>query len=165
MTTARRSTILLAGVVGAGLAFFLDPAMGRSRRAQARDRIAALLRRGARRTERLARRSAAETHGLWRRVTHPVPEDRDPDDRKLADRVRSELLGSAAVPRGRIVIDVEHGAVILRGQVERPDQVMEIEAATRKIPGVLDVVNLLHIPGTAAPNKEEAREASRAVGG
>lgn len=160
----RRSGVrtLLAGVVlGATIAYFTDPSLGRSRRTQVRDRLAALVRRGARRGGRAARRTAADGYGAWQRATHLRPEDRLPDDLKLADRVRSELLGRTDVPKDQVLVDVEHGVVVLRGQVDQPEQVQDIEAAARSIYGVSDVTNLLHTGDTSAPNKRDALNASR----
>jgi osmotically-inducible protein OsmY len=158
----RVRTFLVGGGLGAAAAYFFDPSLGRSRRTQARDRMGALVRTAGRKGERVARRTGAEGYGMWQRATHPRPEDREPDDRKLADRVRSELLGRGDIPKGHVVVDVENGVVVLRGQVEQPDQVGEIEAATRSISGVGEVANLLHTGSTPAPNKQEALEASRA---
>ena len=40
--------------------------------------------------------------------------------------------------------------IVLRGQLERPEQTNAVEAAVRRVPGVRDVENLLHLPGTPA---------------
>jgi osmotically-inducible protein OsmY len=42
--------------------------------------------------------------------------------------------------------------VTLRGQVDTPDLIEELERQTRKVTGVRDVENLLHTPDTPAPN-------------
>jgi osmotically-inducible protein OsmY len=55
------------------------------------------------------------------------------------------------VPKGSVNINVERdGVVVLRGEVQRPEQMAGIEARVRSIPGVRDVENLLHQPGTPA---------------
>jgi osmotically-inducible protein OsmY len=49
---------------------------------------------------------------------------------------------------------VQNGVVQLRGQVQRPDLVDTLVERTRKVQGVVDVENLLHLPGTEAPMHE-----------
>jgi hypothetical protein len=156
----RVRTFLAGAGLGATIAYFSDPSLGRSRRRQFRDRMAALFRSGARKGGRVARRTTAEGYGAWQRATHPRPDDRLPDDPKLADRVRSELLGRADVSKDRVLVDVEHGVLVLRGQVDRPEQVRDIEEAARSIHGVADVTNLLHTGDAPAPNKRDALDAS-----
>jgi len=58
-------------------------------------------------------------------------------------------------------VNAEEGVVVLRGQVERREQIGTIEESVRRIPDVLEVQNFLHIPGEAAPNKAEAISAER----
>jgi hypothetical protein len=60
------------------------------------------------------------------------------------------------VPKGNVNIAAQDGVVVLRGQVERPDQIESLEARVRKVHGVRDVENLLHLPDTPAPNKADA---------
>ena len=148
---------LLAGAAGAGLMYFLDPDRGRRRRNMARDRVAATFRRGARRAERLGRRAGADAYGVAQRVTHPRSEDTGPvDDKTLEQRVESELFRGRDIAPGRVNVSVEEGVLVLRGQLDRPEQIAELEAAANKIPGVRAVENLLHLPGTPPPNKRAA---------
>jgi len=51
--------------------------------------------------------------------------------------------------------------VTVRGQVDNALQIAAIEKAVLKVPGVQGVENLLHVSGTPAPNKVEARENAR----
>ena len=48
----------------------------------------------------------------------------------------------------------------LRGQLRTPDDIDRMVRAVEHVPGVVEVRNMLHLPGTPAPNKREAREAS-----
>ena len=50
------------------------------------------------------------------------------------------------VPKGQVDVNAEDGVVFLRGEVESPDLVAELEKATRKVHGVREVENLLHTP-------------------
>jgi BON domain len=166
MTLRRRvTTIVVSGVAGAGIAYFMDPNLGRGRRTRTRDQIAAGFRRTGRRFGRTARRAGSDTYGAWQKVRHASPEDRYPDDATLAHKVESELFAGRDVPKGDMNVNVENGVVVLRGQLERRELIEELEAAARKIAGVRDVENLLHLPGEPAPNKAEAYEAGRPATG
>ena len=156
--------LLAAGATGAAAMYFLDPDRGKRRRNMARDRAAAAFRRGARNAGRLGRRTGAGTQSLAHRVAHARPGEAGPvDDRTLEQRVESQLFRHVDVPRGRISLSVEEGVLVLRGEVDRPEQVGELEATARKIPGVREVENLLHLPGTPAPNKRAALGSDRVV--
>lgn len=144
-TSARQ--LLLAGTIGATLAFFFDPDRGRYRRNQARDRVAGVLHRALRRGRRRVRYTTAELAGVGKRLTHIRPENDSPDEVTLAQRVESEVFRDPAVPQGQVNINVEDGIVVLRGQLQRPEQISSLEAAVRKVPGVKGVKNLLHLPG------------------
>jgi osmotically-inducible protein OsmY len=64
--------------------------------------------------------------------------------------VESHIFRDPEVPQGRINLNVEDGVVVLRGQLERPEQIRHLEASVRKVPGVKGVKNLLHLPGAPA---------------
>ncbi|MFN2483890.1 MAG: BON domain-containing protein [Candidatus Limnocylindria bacterium] len=154
-------TLVLAGIAagaGAAAAYLFDPDRGRARRAIARDRLSALVRRGVRQTERAGRTVSAQAQGITRRITH-LRSDATPilDDASLGDKVRSELFRDEEIPKGQININVEHGVVVLRGQLETPEQIAEIESRVRRIGGVWDVENLMHLPGLPSPEQSSAR--------
>jgi osmotically-inducible protein OsmY len=111
--------------------------------------VAAAFRRGFRQLGRLARRTSAETYGVAQKVAHLKPEDRPvPDDATLAQKVQTEIFRDPEVPKGRINVNVENGIVVLRGELERAEQIRELVEETRKIPGVRGVENLLHLGDT-----------------
>lgn len=84
-----------------------------------------------------------------------MPEQRPPaDDATLAHRVETELFCDPDIPKGQINVNAEHGVVVLRGEVERPEQIAAIEKKVWKIAGVRTVENLLHLPGTPAPSHQ-----------
>jgi osmotically-inducible protein OsmY len=143
--------LLTAGTI-AGLAYFFDPDRGRTRRAQARDRAAAAMRRLVRRAERLGRGAGAQAYGLKQQATHRTEEPRDLDDVTLARKVETEIFRDADAPKGQVNVEVVKAVVTLRGQVDTPDLIEELERQTRKVTGVRDVENLLHTPDTPAPN-------------
>jgi osmotically-inducible protein OsmY len=144
---------LAGGALGAAILFFTDPQSGHRRRKQTAERSAAMARRSARLATRVSHGAVAEGNALRRRALHSVAGRPRPvaSEEMLADRVRSELFRNRAVPKGSVNINVERdGVVVLRGEVQRPEQMAGIEARVRSIPGVRDVENLLHQPGTPA---------------
>ncbi|MCA1669780.1 MAG: BON domain-containing protein [Thermomicrobia bacterium] len=82
------------------------------------------------------------------------------DDDTLTQRVESEIYRDQTLPKGPVTIHARDGVVILRGALEQHEQMRALEAAVRRVPGVRDVENLLHLSDTAAPNKRSALEAS-----
>jgi hypothetical protein len=138
--------LLLAGAAGAALGFLLDPQNGRRRRKEARDRLLALFRRGGRRAGRYGRRVSSDAHGFKERVTHrAASEGVELDDGTLANKVRSEVFREAGLRGDHVNVNVEHGTVVLRGEVASADRVAELEEETRKVAGVRGVENLLHV--------------------
>jgi osmotically-inducible protein OsmY len=146
--------IFRLAAIGAALAYFFDPQNGRRRRNMTRDRALAFFRRGARKTERAGRTVAAEAQGLKQKATHIREEQKDYDDATLTQKVQSELFRPADAPKGSVNVNVENGVVYLRGEVEQPDMIEDLEKRARKVQGVREVENLLHLPKTAAPTKE-----------
>ena len=71
------------------------------------------------------------------------------DDRSLTQKVENELFRPGDVPKSRIDVDVENGGVRLRGEVERHELIDELEHRTRRVEGVRDVENLVHLPTAA----------------
>ena len=137
----------LAGVLGAAVAYFFDPDSGRRRRNMTRDRTLALFRRLGRRSARMGRGVAAEAYGVSQKVTHLREEEKpQPDDVTLARKVETEIFRDPDVPKGQINVNAENGVVFLRGQVERPEMIRDLEERTRSVQGVQDVENLLHVP-------------------
>lgn len=99
------------------------------------------------------RRASGEAYGAKEKLAHMNTERPPENDVVLADRVRTEVLRDSGIPKGDVLFDVADGVVTLRGQVERLDIIEEIEARVRRVYGVRDVENLLHVPGTPAPRR------------
>jgi osmotically-inducible protein OsmY len=145
----------LFAAVGAAIAYFFDPTSGRRRRAIARDRGGALVRQSGRRLTRLQRHAQAEAYGTAQKIQHRAEEPGPrPDDATLAQKVQSEIFRDPAVPKGQINVNAENGTVFLRGEVESSDLIRDLEERTRKVQGVEEVENLLHVTGTPAPMHE-----------
>ncbi|MDQ3955424.1 MAG: BON domain-containing protein, partial [Actinomycetota bacterium] len=78
------------------------------------------------------------------------------NDATLTAKVESEVLSRWNYPKGRINVNSVDGVVELRGVCETADQIDELEQEVRKLTGVLDVRNYLHLPNTPAPNKKDS---------
>lgn len=143
------SWLLPGAAAGAGFAFLFDPARGRQRR----ERAAGALRHARRRLQRRARAAALHAVGRTKGALYQlVPTRGEPlDDAGLAHKVESVLFRDPLVPKGELSVNAESGAVFLRGQVESEELIDELVASVRRIAGVREVVNLLHLPDTPAP--------------
>ena len=137
--------------LGALLAYFFDPQNGKRRRNMLVDRTGGFLRSGRRQAEQAGRAVAAEAYGVKEKVTHLQEEPKEFDDATLANKVRTEIFRAADAPKGDVSVNVQDGVVQLRGEVEQPELIEDLVEQTRKIQGVREVENLLHVPGTEAP--------------
>jgi len=154
-------SVITGALAGAIAVYFLDPERGRARRAQFVDWSGARLRRGWHALNQLGTRTGSTAAAFPQRMVSLRSGPRPADDLTLRDRVESEVFGNPDVPKGRINLDVQSGVVTVRGQVDNALQIAAIERVVLKVPGVQGVENLLHVNGTPAPNKAEARENAR----
>jgi osmotically-inducible protein OsmY len=146
--------ILRFAALGAALVYFFDPQNGLRRRALVKDRIPAFFRGKARQAERVGRVAQSQAYGVTQKVKHRKEEDKpQPDDVTLAHKVETEIFRDAEVPKGQINVNAENGVVVLRGEVEQPELIRDLEKKTRKVQGVREVENLLHTPGNPVPTK------------
>ena len=150
-----------AGLAGASIAFLLDPASGRRRRALVRDKAARLshivFRRVPHRLASRGRYVAGGLRGVGHRIHHRCWHFRgghEPpaDDVTLAQRVRSEVFAPPDIPDGNINVDAHGGMVTLRGQLPSRELIDRVMRMTRSIEGVRDVRNLMHVPGEPVPS-------------
>lgn len=150
-------SVISGAIAGAVAVYFLDPQRGRARRAKFVDWSGARLRRGRDALNQLRTRTGSTAAGFPQRMVSLRSGSRPVDDLTLRDRVESEVFGNPELPKGQINIDVASGVVTIRGQVDNAFQIATVEKAVLKVPGVNGVENLLHVEGTPAPNKAEAR--------
>jgi BON domain len=155
MIGAGLTKLALAAAAGAGVAYLFDRDRGRARRARLRDQARAKLRREVRDLERHARHERGRVEGLVHRATHrhPTPPE---NDHVIVDKIRSEVLGRMPDVAHHISVDAAKGVVTLRGQLDDREAIARLEGAVRRVDGVREVVNLLHLPGEPPPNKEAA---------
>ena len=143
--------------IGAALMYYFDPQNGRSRRVTARDRWAAQRRRVGAQADRQQRYLAGVAEGERHQGG---PEHPPADDRALADRIRSEL--GSAFPHAASLTVVD-GVAELRGELPDVAAINELVTLVAGVADVVGVLDLLHVPGTLAPNKAAARLVSAAA--
>ncbi|MBJ7600603.1 MAG: hypothetical protein DLM67_00725 [Candidatus Nephthysia bennettiae] len=151
-------TLVVASALGAAASYFFDPERGAGRRAQARSQLDAMLRHGRRNAQRTAMQLQDRVGGTIAQVQH-ARDERDNDDLTVLDRVESEVFGRHGFPKDRINADVVDGRLTLRGQLDSEEQIRMVVHSAGDVPGVVEVISFLHLPGTPAPNKADAREA------
>jgi len=130
--------------LGALIAYLFDPQSGRSRRAEARQRIPAMLRRTSTKAGQAGKAASSQASAVKAKATHRKEAEKpQPDDVTLARKVETEIFRDAEVPKGNINVNAENGKVVLRGVVEEPSLIEDLEQRTKKIQGVREVENLL----------------------
>ncbi|HEY9288165.1 MAG TPA: BON domain-containing protein [Candidatus Dormibacteraeota bacterium] len=155
--------IAAGALAGAAVVYLFDPQRGKARRAIVVQWTTARLRRGWRSIAQLTRYSTNTAGALPQRMVSlsSAQQRPTPDDVTLKDRIESEVFRDPEMPKGEINFDVSNGIVTIRGAVDNAFRIANIEKAVFKVPGVTGVENLLHVSGTPAPNKAEARESTR----
>jgi osmotically-inducible protein OsmY len=144
--------LLFVGAGSALLMYLFDPNMGRTRRAKLQDQMSSLFRRSAREAGRKAEYARGQVEGLRHAgSTEEIP----PNDAALTAKVESEVLSRWRYPKGQISVNSANGIVELRGVCDTADDIGALEQEVRKVTGVIDVRNYLHLPGTPAPNIQD----------
>jgi osmotically-inducible protein OsmY len=155
---SKKKTAAAAGAVGAAGAagaYFLDPESGKRRRHIARDRIAAVTRKGAAKIRRQVEYRKGRAAGTVEQVRSDLaPEKPAANDQQLSERVQSEVFRPADVPKESINVNVEDGIVYLRGEARTPEEHDELAEKAAKVDGVRRVENLLHLPDEPAKMKD-----------
>jgi osmotically-inducible protein OsmY len=146
--------LLGLAAIAAAVTYFFHPQEGRRRREEARDRIAAFFRRGVREGEQFSQSASTQAEGLAEKAPGLGQEPQSqPDDVTLTKKVESEIFRDVDVAKDQINVNAENGKVYLRGEVGKPELIEDLGQRARKVQGVQDVENLLHLPGAEAPSK------------
>jgi BON domain len=144
--------LLGLAAIAAAVTYFFNPQEGRRRRAEARDRITGFFRSGAREDEQLSHQASAHAEEIAEQGKE-LGQEPEPDDVTLTQKVESEIFRDVDVPKGQINVNAENGKIYLRGEVGKPELIEDLEQRARKVQGVQEVENLLHLPGAEAPSK------------
>jgi hypothetical protein len=148
-------TLAVGAAIGGSVVYLLDPVHGPERR---RDAWARLRREASERLDSDALATQARIYadrvkgGFQESMSAAIPSG-PIDDKTLAHKVESEVVGPADVTSGQIVVEAVDGVVTLRGQVGVDRQITELVSATRRVDGVRGVRNLLHLPSDPAPTR------------
>ena len=113
-------------------------------------RGAGIMRGGLGQGQRIARFGFDRAGGLARRVTNRGSV-KDLDDVTLARKVETEIFRGEGAPKGKVDVNVQEGVVQLRGEVDAMEMIDDLVGKARKVQGVREVENLLHLPGTPPP--------------
>jgi osmotically-inducible protein OsmY len=149
---------LLTFAVGAGfgalIAYFLDDKSGSGRRAVARDKAARYAREGSGTVQSAAQSATAQAQGAVARAQQVATggDSAPGDDITLARKVESEIFRDADAPKGAVNVSAVNGVVELRGQLDDRAQIEALEAKARRVTGVREVRNMLHLPGETPVN-------------
>ncbi len=155
-----RKVLLMAtvGAAGAAAAYFLDPARGRARRAQARDQAAAAVRRRREEAGRKARYAQGRAEGAAAQA-QGAGRTKPQDDVDVVQSIK-QALAALDVPIEDVTVEAVDGLATLRGQVPDDEAKSAVEKAASGAAGVNEVHSWLHLPGEPAPNKASALRAS-----
>jgi hypothetical protein len=142
------AALLAAAGLGALADRLLLGSRAARRRHEARDRLRARLRQGARAAIRRTKYLEGVGAGFAHKATHALPgvgasKERF-DDVTLSQKVESIAFREARVPKEHISVNAENGVVYLRGRLDRDDEVEALVRAAAAVEGVQGVTNLLH---------------------
>ena len=143
-------TFVAGAAVGGAAAYLLDRSSG----AQRRQELQALARRRAHDVEGAAKGAQATAQGVVAKAQHATGggESAPADDVTLARKVETEIFRPADSPKGQVNVQALDGVIELRGQIDDPHAIEDLEKRTRNVTGVRDVRNLLHLPGQTPEN-------------
>jgi hypothetical protein len=147
-------SLALAAAGGAAAMYLADPDRGVRRRKVMKDRALASVRKGGRRAGRTANYLQSTATGKVKHALHARDEPAPvADDRMLTDRVLSMAFRELDIEHKGVNVNSERGIVVLRGVLDQPDDIRQLEQAVGKVPGVQEVVSYLHLPNTDPPSE------------
>ena len=145
----RSETLVFGMALGAGMMYFLDPDKGGRRRALLRDQLV----QGGHELDEAARAGVRHVRNRTKGLAYEAKAgltEHDVDDRKLVERVRSEMGRLVARP-GDIHVDATEGRVMLTGEVSS-DEIQPLVRAVKGVRGVDSIDNRLDVRPRAARN-------------
>lgn len=155
--------------LGAGAAYYLDPALGRQRRATVNDKLHSASRTTQHYLAAQSKRATDRARGLVASARSRWSSSAKPSDRLLGARVRARLGRVASYPHA-IETEVSEGRVTLRGPLPA-GEIDAIIAAVETMPGVQSIDNqlILHentegVPGLQGEPHRAGRKNSYLLG-
>jgi osmotically-inducible protein OsmY len=149
---SRLITLLFGVGIGAAAAHFLDPQSGRRRRQEIREQAVSKVHSGVDQATTTASHAADKAKGAVSTAAPTGTRLEDPDDVTLARKVETEIFRAPDAPKGDVSVDVQRGIAHLRGEVADEQWITRLGQEAEKVEGVKGVENLLHRPGTPAPD-------------
>ena len=138
----RTAQVLAGAGLGAALMYFLDPQAGRRRRAGVRDQFTHLSGKARDAADIVSRDARNRVTGLFAGA-RAATSGKTPDDRTLAERVRSHLGWCVSHPHA-IAVSAEDGRVRLSGPI-LGNEVNQLIESVNAVPGVRGIINELDI--------------------
>ena len=139
---------------GAAAAHFLDPDSGRKRRHTMRDQAQSKVSHAASAVQSQATYATQQAKGAAHAVTPSGTRLEDGDDVTLARKVETQIFRAHDAPKGTVSVDVQAGVATLRGVVSDTRWIDRLGDEAGHVSGISGVQNLLHTPGTPAPDPE-----------
>jgi hypothetical protein len=151
---SKLTTFVAGAGFGAAAAYLLDKDAGNRRRSFMRDKAARFAREGGGTVQGAAQAVGAQATQMAARTQHAATggDSAPEDDQTLKAKVESEIFRPADAPKGAVSVMVVEGIVELRGEVADQADAEALVSAARKVTGVRDVRNLMHLPGETPPN-------------
>jgi osmotically-inducible protein OsmY len=147
-------SLALAAAGGAVAMYLADPDRGLRRRKVMKDRALASVRKGGRRAGRTAVYLQSTATGKVKHALHARDEPAHvADDQMLTDRVLSMAFRELDIDQGGVNVNTERGIVVLRGVLDQPEDIRNLEQAVGRVPGVQEVISYLHLPDTDPPSE------------
>lgn len=135
-------------LVGAGVAYFFDRQLGKSRRMYVRARSRRLLRTVDRTGMRKVKYAEGRTGGIVARVRRAVARPTvDLSDATVAQRIRSEALRDVGVSTRDVEVAVEDGVATVEGTVRARKVADDLVTRVSKVPGVDEVAAIIRVSG------------------
>ena len=152
---------VVASTIGTSLALLFDGERGARRREMLMGRGRVFYGMVNQRLNKRTQMASDKVYGdVMERVNMYQPDNPNPDDNTLRDRIESEAFGHNTAPKGGYNLNVEDGIAVLRGQLDSQADIQRLITLVAEVPDVRGVESFLHTPGEPAPNKESAIEAS-----
>ena len=152
---------IVAGTLGTSLALLFDGDQGRRRRDRLLEHVHDLIEFASRNAGHKAKKvTDAVYDNAQEKIRGQRPRASMPDDNTLRDRIESEAFARTTAPRGEYNVNVENGIAVLRGQLPTQDDIQMLIGLVSEVADVRGVESFLHTPGTPAPNKVSAIDAS-----